>query len=177
MVEEEEVEEGEEEEGRRGDTVAAMGAGAEAQGADDAAGPAAGAALAPGADPATADPDPGHTLGPSPAPLRPRRQRTSPILVPDPDQNLCPNPSPGPEAALHPLKEPPGQDLKARPSLLQRMEENPRRTRLASDRFQTKTSDVQTWNSAQESLSCCQRFISGLSCFGFFSLFCHNRLF
>jgi len=169
------VEEGEV--GRPGDKVAAAamdaGAGAlpAAPDAEGVAGPAAGAALAPGADPATADPGPGPTPDPSPTLPRPRKPRQSPILDLDldPRPNPSPNPSrsPDPEAVPQPPKEAPGQDLKASPSQRQRMEEKPRKSRHASNSFQAKTSDVQDRNPTQASVSCCKRFLFCLSCFGF----------
>lgn len=101
----------------------------------DAAGPAAGAALALEVGPATANPGPGPTRGPSLALLGPRRPRPSPSLGPDlglgpgPDPGPDPGPSPGqdPEAAPQPPKEGPDQDLKVSPSLQQKMEANPSR--------------------------------------------------
>lgn len=92
---------------------------------EDAADPAAGAALVPAADPAPADPDPGPTPDPSPTPPGPRRPRPSPILVPDQDPG--PGLSPGPEATPLPPKEAPGLGPKASPSQQQRMEVNPHR--------------------------------------------------
>lgn len=104
--------------------------------AEDAAGPAAGAALAPEADPDTPAPGPGPTPDRSPVlPRPPRRPRTSPTPVPDLDPDPHPNPSPGPEAAPLPPKEPPGRDPKARPSQQQRMEANPLRSHHPSHRW------------------------------------------
>lgn len=85
-----------------------------AQDVGDAVGPAAEAALVPGAAPATADQDLVPTPGPSP--ILPRGRRQSPHLGP------APGPSLGPGAALlHPTKLR-GQDLKARPSHQGKME-------------------------------------------------------
>lgn len=116
------------EEGRPGGT-AAMDAGAEAQDTEDAAGPAAGAALVPEADPATADPGPGPTPDPSLTLPGTRRLRPNPSLVPDLDPGPGPSPSPNPgqEAAPRPLKEGPDRDLKASLSPQQKMEGNPHR--------------------------------------------------
>lgn len=88
---------------------------------NDAAGPAAGAALVPEADPGTASPGPDPTPDPSPTLPGARRPRPSPSLVPD----LDPGPAPGPEAVPRPPKEGPDQDLKASPSRHQKMEANP----------------------------------------------------
>lgn len=94
-----------------------------ARDAGDGADPAAGAARLLEAGPATADPGPGHTPGPSPALPGPRRPRRAllPGLGPGPD------PGPGPEAAPLPPREGPGRDLKASQSQQQKMEMKPRR--------------------------------------------------
>lgn len=110
-----------------------------AQGASDAAGPAAGAVLAPGAGPATANQDldhdptrqpatanPGLGPPPDPSPLLPRTRRWRPRPRPSPSLSL--NPDPGPRASPHPPRESLHQDLQARPSLMQRMEAEPRRS-------------------------------------------------
>lgn len=98
---------------------------------DDAASPAAGAALVPGAGPGTASPGPDPTPDPSPTLPGARRPRPSPNLVPD----LDPGPAPGPEAAPHPPKEGPGQDLKASPSRHQKMEANPHKAQQVWNRW------------------------------------------
>lgn len=102
----------------------------------DAAGPAAGAALVPEADPATANPGPGPTPGPSPTLPGARRPRTSPNLVPDldPGPGPSPSPSPGPEAVPLPPKEGPGRDPKASPGPQQKTEANPRKAQHISNR-------------------------------------------
>lgn len=100
----------------------------------NAAGPAAGAVLVPEADPATVNPDldhdPTHQLAtanpglgphPDPSPLLPRARRWRPSLNPDLD--------PGPRASPRPPRESLHQDLQARPSLMQRMEAEPHRSR------------------------------------------------
>lgn len=129
------------EEGQPGGT-AGTDAGAEAippaRDTEDAADPAAGAALVPEADPATASPDPGPTPDPSPTLPGTRRPRPSPSLVPDldpgPVPSPSPNPGPGPEATPRPPKEGPGRDLKASPSLQQKTEVNPHRAQHVSNR-------------------------------------------
>lgn len=92
---------------------------------------AAEAALAPEADPATADPGPGPIPDPSLTLPGTRRTRRSPIPVPDqdpgPSLNLDPEAIP-----LHP-KEVPGLDLKASPSQ-QKTEGNPFRALWISTR-------------------------------------------
>lgn len=103
----------------------------------DAVDPAAGAALAPEADPATADPGPGPT--PDPSPALPGTRRPRPSLSPAPDRDPGPGPSPspslGPGAAPLPPKEDPGPDLKASPSQQQRMEESLRSAEQISSRW------------------------------------------
>lgn len=124
----------EEEEGEAppGGPAAAAGAGAPppARDNDDAAGPAAGADLVPGAGPAIASPG----LGPIPDPSlllpRARKTRPSPSLFPDLDLD----PDPGPEVAPLLLKEGPGQDLKVSPSRRQKMEADPRRAQRIGNR-------------------------------------------
>lgn len=101
-----------------------------ARGTKDAADPAAGAALAPEAGPATANPGPDPTPDPSPTLPGTRRPRPSPNLA----QDLDPGPGQGPEAAPHPPKEGPGRDLKASPSRQQKMEAKPRRPRPIRNR-------------------------------------------
>lgn len=104
-----------------------------AQSTSGAVGPAAGAVLVPEAGPATVNPDlvhdPTHQLAtanpglgprPDPSPVLPRARRWRPNLNPDPD--------PGPRASPHPPRESLDQDLKARPSLMRRMEAEPHRS-------------------------------------------------
>lgn len=99
-----------------------------AQDTNDTAGPAVGAVLVPEAGPATVNPDldhdPTHQLAaanpglgptPDPSPLPPREGRWRPSL------------NPGPGARPHPPRESLGQDLKAKPSRMQRMEVEPHR--------------------------------------------------
>lgn len=125
--------------GGTGDTAAEAGALPPARDTGDAADPAAGVALAPEADPATADPGPGPTPDPSPTLRGTRRPRPSPRPDPDRDPGPGPGPSLGPEAAPLPPKEDPGPDLKASPSQQQRMEESPRSAEHISNSFQVKT--------------------------------------
>lgn len=100
---------------------------------NDAAGPAAGAVLVPEAGPATVNPDPDpdltHRLAtanpglgprPDPSPILPRKRRWRPSLSLSPD--------PGPRASPHPPRQSLDQDLQASPSLMQRMEAEPRRS-------------------------------------------------
>lgn len=102
----------------------------QARDANDAAGPAAGAALVPGPDPtpdpAKANPSPDPTPVPSPTPQGARRPRPSLSLVPHLDL--------GPEAVPHPHQKGLGQDLRASPSLQQRMEVNRHRTQHVCNR-------------------------------------------
>lgn len=144
------------EEGQQGG-MAAMDAEAEAlppvRDTEDAADPAAGAALVPEAGPATADPGPGPTPDQSLILPGTRRPLPSPHLVPDldpgaspnPSQSLNPNPSPSPspdpEAAPLPPKEGPGRCLKAHRRRRQKMEAKPRRAQHVSRSFQVKTSE------------------------------------
>ncbi|XP_034448550.1 serine/arginine-rich splicing factor 2b isoform X4 [Hippoglossus hippoglossus] len=127
-AEEVEVEEEDGEEERPGGAEV-MAAEAEARDTRDAAGPAAGAALVPAADPAPADPAP--TPDPSPTLPGPRPPSPSPILAPD--QN--PSQSPGPEAIPLPPKESLGPGLKASPSPQQKTEVKPRRALHISSSF------------------------------------------
>lgn len=112
-----------------------------AQDTNDAAGPAAGAVLVPEAGPATVNPDRDHDpthqlvavnpgLGPTPdlSPLLPRARKWRPSL----NLGLSLNPDPG--ARPHCPRESLGQDLKAKPSRMQRMEVEPRRSQHDNDR-------------------------------------------
>lgn len=91
---------------------------------------AAGAALVPGPDPtpdpAKANPSPDPIPGPSPTLQGARRPRPSLSLVPHLD--------PGPEAVPHPPPKGLGQDLRASPSLQQRMEVNRHRAQHVCNR-------------------------------------------
>lgn len=91
-----------------------------AQGEEDKADPAAGAALVPEAGPATADPGP--TQDPNPAPPETKSPRY--ILPQDLDPGPTPSRGPGPGAAALPPKRAPGPDLKVRRNR-QRIERSP----------------------------------------------------